>query len=248
MSSTLFTSSLTIVTSALISLGLLFRLRKDHSLVGRPFFWHWAVGFFFFGFAHLPTLAVNLVPILEKTLSYQTLVFYLTFAFFSALIANLLFYRGTALLVTGKPFWLNTLPLIIFLSLTVTIPSLFFIFNLPAPIVVSVFMFGLVVPVDLFLILTFAWFYFSAHCFEDRRRRFTPLVISVAWILILWRDVAIWWLLWNFPADFWILRLASLGQWYLIRAFSHVIILIGLIFLGRCLPYLKTRYALERME
>ncbi|MFN7088211.1 MAG: hypothetical protein ACK4NX_00060, partial [Candidatus Paceibacteria bacterium] len=107
----LFASGIAIVTSGIVSLILFFKIKKDHLLSGRTFFIHWTAGFFFFGFAHIAAVAVNVFALLGKTLTYQNLVVFLIIAFLSSLIANTLFYRGTVLLITEKEFWTTTLPL-----------------------------------------------------------------------------------------------------------------------------------------
>ncbi|MFN7088212.1 MAG: hypothetical protein ACK4NX_00065, partial [Candidatus Paceibacteria bacterium] len=118
-------------------------------------------------------------------------------------------------------------------------PVLFFAFKLPVPIILAMYIIEFVSPINLFIIVTFLWAYLLGRCFTERKHGFSLLFISFAWIMIFLLDIIVWWILWNYPFDFWIVRFAELEKWYFARALSHIIALIGLIFMGRNLPLVK---------
>lgn len=228
MSPTLFYSSLVIVSSGLISLFLALISKKDSRLAERPFFRYWAIGFALFSLVHAPAAALNFV----KNISYNVAITAYIIVFFAILGAAFLWYRGTMFFFTKSSRWLVTYPLVYSAAVAALVLGLLF-FGFKVPIILTFWIILVPLPLDLFISGVFLWFFISCYCYEDKKRRLAPLIISLSWLSFLVLDVIIWRILYQFPADFWIVRLASVSQWYLARAASHFLLLVGLFLFHR---------------
>lgn len=234
MSQAFLYASLAIVSSVLVSLFLLWGALKDHRRADRPFFWHWALGFALLSVVHAPALTVHVV----RNVSYAVFLSVYIATFFIILAAAFLWYRGTILFFTADKRWLTTYPGLYATGVALLVLGLL-ISGASVPIILTAWMILVPLPLDLFIAAVFFWFFLSSACYEDKARRFAPLLISVSWLAFFILDAAIWNILFHFPADFWIIRLASVSKWYLARAVSHIMLLIGLFLFWRHLPSIR---------
>lgn len=222
-----------------ISLFMLFLWQKNHLLKKRPFFWHWMCGFALYALVHTPVVILNVV---YSNSSAQITVYYFI-AFFAFLGSSLLFYRGTLpFLNRFSNFWLNEFPAIWLLPFAVIIPVLYLGQGINLAIASTIFIFGVLIPLAIFILVTFLRLYLSGKCFVDHRRRsFMPLLISLGWLSILVLDIIMLWFIWQSQLDIVTLsvQLVHLQNWYLGRAISIIITFIGVALLHRHLPHLR---------
>ena len=227
---------LLILTSGALSLFLFFFWQKNHLLKKKPFFWHWMWGVALYALIHAPVIIVNTV---RNSNGAQTNLYFLI-AFFAFLGSTILFYRGALFFLNPTRFWLNKFPVIWLVLIAVIILVLYLEFGAGVALLSTIAIFGGTAPLALFLGILFLMLYIKRGCFVDYKdRSIGPLLISLAWFSIFVLDIILWLLIWQFPTELWYLHLAALQKWYLARAISITIILIGVTLFYRHLPHIK---------
>lgn len=233
---TIFYSLLAIITSAVISLALFFRLRKDHLLATRFFFWHYSLGFIIFSLALVVPFFINLRII---GISYPILMGLYIISLVAILVSYALFYRGTVLLFTKDKFITTIFPLIFIPILAgLTVISLFIV-KIEIFIVLTAIVWGFLFPINIFLGSAFLYLFIKGAFFDTGRRQPHTLLLSFAWFLIFALDILLWFILAAYPHEFWQMKLASLKGWFVAKAIAHWLILIGFVLYNRYLQYFK---------
>jgi len=145
-----------------------------------------------------------------------------------AVIAYLLFYRGVAILITQKKFWINKLPVIVFIVFISLIFSLRFLFEIPV-----VTLMGITRLFNYSIILLIIAASIKAlrtqddHLISPRVARFGTMLIILGWVVYVISDIYIWQTAKVFPIYF--LALVNVPYAYLGFIIAQLLMLIGII-------------------
>ncbi len=232
----IFYSFFAIITSAIASLILFFRIQRNHILTTKSFFWHYAFGFIALSLTNLPIFFINL----GVKLSYNSLIFFYCLCFFAVLFSYALFYRGTVLLSSKDKLLTTLFPLISLSLFAAMVVISFFVLKAKLVIMYTAVVWGFLLPLDGFLGVLFLYFFFKGAHFDSLKKQFHTIFLSLGWFLLLFVDILLWWQSVNFPyPEFWILKIASVTWWFLLRAAAYILILVGSLFYARRLQHPK---------
>lgn len=220
----LFYSLSTIIVSAVASLILFLRIKKNQLLTRRLFFWHYAFGFAILSLVNFPIFFINL----GFQISYNFLVILYCISFFAVLFSYLLFYRGTISLFTKDKFLTLVFP-IIFLPVFAVVSTIsFFLLKIDHLTMYTAVVWGFLLPINGFLGSLFLYFFLQGAPYDSiKRRQFYSLILSLGWFLLLFVDILLWFEVAGYPHMAWILKIASVKGWFLLRSLSYLLILIG---------------------
>jgi len=103
-------------------------------------------------------------------------------------------------------------------------------------------------PVNTLLSALFVYFFIRGSFFDDSKKmkeRMYMLIFIFGWISILVLDGVQWGILSGYPTEFWIIKIASFKEYFIIRAVVYLSILLG------CLIYsgiIKKSNILEKIK
>lgn len=231
-----FYPSLTMIVSAFASLILFLRIKKDHILISRVFFWNYASAFAILSLVNLPIFCINL----GIKISYNFLLTLYTISFFAVLFAYLLFYRGTLALFIQEKFFTTIFPFTVFPAFAaLTIFSLL-VAKIETFVVYTVGVWGFLIPIDAFLATLCFYFFVRGVPVNGTKRRFSILLLSIGWFLFLILEIFLWYkVATSITTEFWILKIAYRQGWFLLRAIANLLLLVGALLYGRRLEHLE---------
>ncbi len=215
-------SGTTIVAAGIVGLVYFLRIKLDHRIAKEEasFLRHFAFGFLFFGLVHVPVFFINLDLIV---ISATVLQITYSLAFLIMLIANLLFLRGLFILQGKSNFWKNKVLAILFVVLIMITLVPFLTFgNRAVPFLITFNLLIFQAPLHLYFAFSFIKLRGQLPAYHTGF-----MIFAIAWIFVIVLDVIIWRLIFNFPTDFWVIKLISLKKWYVARAVAHLLMLAG---------------------
>ena len=216
-------SSLSILTAWLLGLVVFILSFKEKNPLHKSSLRQWAAAFLLFSLYRIPAALFNL----GIALSFIKLTTFYAVTFPLAVIAYLLFYRGVATLITKEKFWINKLPIIVFIVFTFSIFALRFLFEIPA-----VMLMGITRLFNYFIILLII----AASVSALRRKpailapllaRIGTAFIILGWIVYMISDLYIWQTAKVFPIYF--LALVNAPYAYLGFIIAQLLLLIGVV-------------------
>jgi len=233
----LFYSLSVIIISAIASLILFSRIRKNRLLTTKFFFWHYALGFAIVGLIYIPIFFINLRLF---TITYNFLLTLYSIGFLALLFSYSLFYRGTALLYTKDRFITTIFP-IVFLPLfaALTMVAMFFQ-KVSTLILFTGIIWGFLLPIAGYLAALFFYFFIKGTPADGMKKRPYTLILSLAWFIILFSIIFSWFEVANYDPNFWILKIATLNKYFLAQAVAYLLILIGSLSYGKYLVHSGT--------
>lgn len=217
--------SATIVTAGIIGLILFLWSFRNSSRFHSRSLRNWGLGFFLLTWIRVPTFLVLAGWIHPETLEVLTPFFLIgTVAMIAAYV---LFYRGTVMLLTNNNFWVNILPISVFVLFNALVFSLFFFF--PASTIVSIFIVTIFVIISVIVLTGLNFHLMLCTCMENSKKG--HLVVIIGWILFLLSHIYITAVLNSYPADLWFFAITSSPTVYIYIGFTiaHVVLLIGFI-------------------
>ena len=226
-----------IIVSAIASIVLFLRIKKNGLLSTRFFFWHYALGFAIVGLTFLPIFFINLGVF---TITYDLLLTLYAIRFLTLLSSYLLFYRGTMLLYTKDRLITTIIPVFIVPIYAILTASLLFFQKIPILLLFTAFSWGFLIPFSSYLAALFLYFFIKGAPFDGMKKQPYTLILSFAWFIILLSIVFTWSEVANYDPTFWMLKVASLNRYYLAQAIAHLLILIGSLGYGKHLVDSKT--------
>ncbi len=231
------TSLLAIIVPVCASLFLFARLKKNHIVSSRSFFWNYAFGFGIISISGIPVYLINL----GVEVSYATLLLMYTLSFVAAFVAYLLFYRGTISLFTEERFVALAFPNIILPVISIFALGALFYLKLPTILIYTAAAWGFLFPNNMYISSLFLYSFAQGSPRGMLKRKFCTFVLAVGWFLMLGLDIVLWVsaVLYLRP-DLWILKVASMQGWFIVRAIDYLIILWGVLLCARCLRQNKS--------
>lgn len=217
--------STTIVTAGIGGLVLfLWSFRKSSSLHTSTLR-NWGLGFFFLTWIRVPTVLVLAGWLNPETV--KVLMPFFSIGTVAMIAAYVLFYRGTVMLLTKNNFWVNILPISIFVLFSTLVSSLLLLFHVS--IIISIFIVTIFVIISV-IVITGLNFHLLL-CFCRERSKKGSLVIIIGWVLFLLSHIYITGVLNSYPADLWFFALTSSPTVYIYSGFtiSHIVLLVGFI-------------------
>lgn len=221
----MFFSSLSILTAWLLSLGVFVLSFKEKSPLHKSSLRQWAAAFLLFSLYRIPAVLFDLG--IDLKFISLTVIYVVTFPF--AVIAYLLFYRGVATLITKKKFWVNKLPIIVFIIFTSLIFVLKFLFEIPAVTLMGItrlFNYSIIL-----LIIAI-----SIRALKQRPAVLTPLIARIGviivifgWILFFISDLYIWQTAKTYVHQLWFVSLINVPYAYLGFTVAQILMLIGIV-------------------
>ena len=237
----IFYSVVIIITSFVAAFILSLRIRKNHILNTRFFFWHYMVGFVLLGLAHLPILLINL----RIEISYNILFFLYIFSFFTIFIAHQLFLRGTNSLFIKDRIFTTIFPIVVFPPFAALTLFLLFISQIGPILIYTVLMWGFLIPINLYLTFIFLYFFIKGAPFYPVKRQFYALFLTLGWLVALITYIILWVRSAAYSPEFWALEVASSKEWLLIRTVAYFLIFVGTMFFSD--RYYKTPKSIEKI-
>jgi hypothetical protein len=226
-----FYSILPAISAVICSIILFLRIKRNKILGAQDLFWHYAFAFGIIALTSIPIFLINL----GVEVSYNNLYIIYAFIVLMVFISYLLFFRGTVLLFTKERFFPAILPLLILPAVAAfSLISLSFL-NFSSIIIYTAFAWGFLFVNSNLLGSIFIFSFATGSPIKNIKRKFCALLLSLGWFSVLGLDVILWINAASYHPEFWILRIASLKEWFLVRAIVYLIILIGALSLGRCL-------------
>jgi len=224
------------IIAAVASLAFLCRIERNRILPTKFFFWHYTIGFAILSLVNLPIFLINY----GVQISYNYLVILYCISFFAVLFSYLLFYRGTILLITKNRFFTTVFPLIFLPAFAAVAIIFFFLFKVEIFSIYTAVVWGFLIPLNGFLSSLFLYFFFRGAPFDTIKRRPCAIILSLGWFLLTFVDILLWLNVAVYPREFWVLKIASAKEWYFLRGFSYLLILIGSLLYSRYLGQPKT--------
>lgn len=211
------------MAAGIVGLVYFLRIKIDHHIAEEEasFLRHLAFGFLFFGLVYAPVFFINLnLTVISATFLH---IIY-SFAFLTMIIANLLFLRGLFILQGKSNFWKNKALVMLFVVLIVITLVPFLMFgNRAISFLITFNLLIFQVPLHLYFAFSFIRLRGQLPAYHTGF-----MIFAMAWIFVIVLDVIIWRLIFNFPTDFWIIKLISLKKWYVARAVAHLLMLAGI--------------------
>ncbi|MDD2697001.1 MAG: hypothetical protein PHE52_02495 [Candidatus Pacebacteria bacterium] len=224
-------SFLAMIIPAFASLILFVHIRRRKILFDKSFFWNYAFGFAIITLSGFPIYLINL----GIQISYNSLLLLFALSFITAFAAYLLFYRGTILLFTTDRFVTTAFPNIILPFISLFAMAALFYIKLPTILIYTAMAWGFLFPNNMYLSALFLYFFAKGTPLGGTKRRFCTFILTVGWFIMLGLDIILWInaALYLDP-NLWILKIASMKGWFLMRSLSYLIILIGVLLHYRC--------------
>jgi len=233
----MFYSFIAIIIAVVSSLILFNVVRKNDFPEKRGFFLNYAFGFLLTSLLYLPVFIINL----GIEIKYNLLLILYFFIFFSNFFSYFFFYRGSVLFFTKNKFF-NTVFPIVWSSYAVVATTSLLIGGITYGSVYTISTWGFLLPINTYLSSMF-FYYFKKGSLLDgaktMRERLYMLVFGFGWFSILALDGIRWGLLFSYPEKLWIIKLASLGSYLIVRSFAYLIILAGCFFYMKNLKKIK---------
>ena len=226
-----------IIVSAIASLVLFLRIKKNGLLSTRFFFWHYALGFAIISLTFLPIFFINLGAF---TITYNLLLTLYAIRFFAILSSYLLFYRGTMLLHTKDRFTTTIIPIFVIPIFAILTASSLFFQKVPTIFLFTAFSWGFLIPLSGYLAALFLYFFIKGAPLDGMKKQLYALILSLAWFIILLSIVFTWFEAVNYDPAFWMLKVATFNRYYLAQAIAHLLILIGALGYGKRLVHSET--------
>ena len=226
-----FYSLLVIIVPVIASFILFFRIKKNNILVARDFFWHHAFGFGILSLIAIPIFFINL----GVHISYNALIILYAISFVALFLSYLLFYRGTVLLFTRDRFLTTMFPIILLPIISAFCLTALFYLKLSTILIYTAIAWGFLFVNNNMLATIFLYSFATGSPIKMMKRKFPALLLSLGWFLMLALDVFIWLSAALYHPELWILKISSLKGWFLLRAITYLIILIGVLLCSRYL-------------
>ena len=221
-------SSLSILTAWLLGLVVFILSFKEKNSLHKSSLRQWALAFLLFSLYRIPAALFNFG--IDLKFISLTAIYAVTFPL--AVIAYLLFYRGVAILITEKKFWINKLPVIVFTVFISLIFSLRFLFEISAATlmgIVRLFNYSIIL-----LIIAVA-----IKALKQKPPILAPLIARIGvvlvifgWILLFISDLYIWQTAKTYVHQLWFVSLINVPYAYLGFIIAQLLILIGIILLS----------------
>ena len=219
-------STATLFVGLLAFGALLFmRSRQDPHAPHRSFLLQYAFGFFFFAFVGLPAVLINL----HLSGSFNFIKLFYSISLGAILLTSLFFYRASVSVFTKSRIIRDLFPTAAVVGFLFIFLTLFLEEREQAPTLIGLFLASLALPRDLFFASAFLHFFIYGFHGPDTKLRVGSLLVTVGWIIIFVLDVAVWFLLFRYPPEFWAIRLSSLGLWYFFRFLATVLLFVGFL-------------------
>jgi len=184
---------------------------------------YWSAAFFLITFMRIP----NVMAGAGITLTVADLISsYYIFSLFISVVAFLLIYRGTVVMITAKKIWITIFPVIVFVIFVPSILVAKFVFNVSAPDVIGV------VYIFYYLCILFMIVVISKALWE---KTVLPIVksgvtsIIIGWVIFLTFNTHIWIHMTSYHEGQWFFALICSPYSYLGFTIGHFLILIGFI-------------------
>lgn len=217
----------TLIISVFAGLFLFVRVRKDYNLISKSFFRHYILAFLALSLTNLPIILINL----GFQISYNALLFLYGVSFFAVFFSYMLFYRGTLLLFTKDSFFTTAFPLIFSPAFLIISSTFLFAYKIETFLIYTIWTWGFLLPLSGFLGSLFLYFFLKGAPYDSiKKRHFSTIFFSLGWFLLLIVDLLLWITSINYSHEFWILKIASTKEWFLIRDLAYLIILSGAMF------------------
>jgi len=228
----IFPYVLVIAIPAIASFVLFSRIKLNSILQFRDFFWNYAFAFGILSLLGIPILLINL----GVNISQDALIYLYVLTTFSILISYLLFFRGTTFLFTQNRFLTTVLPLIFIpVSAAFSLIALFYL-KMSTIIIYTAFLWGFLLVNNNILGVIFLYSFAQGFPLRVMRGKLCALLLSLGWFFILGLDFFLWFVAVLYHPEFWILKISSIGGWYLLRSLAYLIILAGALLCARCRP------------
>lgn len=231
-------SSLSVLTAWLLGLVVFILSFKEKSPLHKSSLRQWALAFFLFSLYRIPAALFNL----GIALKFISLTTFYAITFPIAVIAYLLFYRGIAILIAEKKFWINKLPVIVFVIFTSLVFILRFLFGIPVITIIGItrlFSYSIIL-----LIITTA-----IQALKQKPAILAPLIARIGttliifgWIVYMISDLYIWQTARTFFHQLWFSAIINVPYAYLGFIIAQLVILIGIILLSYHTETLPGRY------
>lgn len=226
--------------AAIISSVIIFwRIKKNNILVGKDFFWHYALAFGIIAVAGIPIFLMNL----GITLPYNNLLIVFICTAFMVFISYLLFFRGTTIIFTKDKFFPTILPLLVLpVAAAFSMVALFFM-KFSSIIIYTAITWGFLFVNSNLLGSIFIYSFATGSPIRNIKGKFCALLLSLGWFSILGLDVVLWVNAALYYPEFWILKIISMKWWFFARAIVYFIILIGVLLSSRHLqqPHMEEK-------
>lgn len=206
-----FYSALVVITAFVAALILFLRIKKNHILATKSFFWHYALGFIFFGLAHIPIFIINLgIPV-----NYNFFVLLYIISFFAVFIAQQLFFRGTNLLFVKEKVFTTLFPIIV-LPFFAALAFFLLLYSQTGPILIyTVLVWSFIMPISVYLSFIFLYSFVKGTPFGSAKKQLYALLLSLGWFIVLITYVTVWFQSVRYAPEFWAFGVISSKGWYL---------------------------------
>jgi len=145
-------------------------------------------------------------------------------------------FRGTTFLFTQNRFLTTVLPLIFIpVSAAFSLIALFYL-KMSTIIIYTAFLWGFLLVNNNILGVIFLYSFAQGFPLRVMRGKLCALLLSLGWFFILGLDFFLWFVAVLYHPEFWILKISSIGGWYLLRSLAYLIILAGALLCARCRP------------
>ena len=218
-------SSLSILTAWLLGIVVFILSFKEKNSLHKSSLRQWALAFLLFPLYRIPVALFNI----GIALSFISLTAFYAITFTLAVIAYLLFYRGIAILLTKNKFWINKLPIIVFIVFTFLIFILKYFFEFP-----TVTLMGMTRLFNYSIILLIVAI--SIKALRQKPAILAPLIARIGvvlvifgWIFLFISDLYIWQTAKTYVHQLWFVSLINVPYAYLGFTIAQLLILIGII-------------------
>ncbi len=218
-------SSLSILTAWLLGLVVFILSFKEKSPLHKSSLRQWAVAFLLFSLYRIPAALFNLG--IDLKFISLTAIYAVTFPL--AVIAYLLFYRGVAILITQKKFWINKLPVIVFAVFISLIFSLRFLFEIPAATLMGIVRFFNYSIILLIIAVATKALKQKPPILAPFIARIGVVLVVFGWILLFISDLYIWQTAKTYVHQLWFVSLINVPYAYLGFTIAQLLILVGII-------------------
>lgn len=236
----MFYSLFPIIIAVISSLILFNVVRKNAFPEKRAFFLNYAFGFLLTSFLDIPILIINL----GIEIKYIFLLILYLLIFFFNFFSYFFFYRGSILFFTKNKFF-NTIFPVVWSSYAVIATTSLLIGGVTYGSVYTIVTWGFLLPINTYLSSMFFYYFKKGSLLDatkNTKERLYMLIFGFGWFSLLPLDGIRWGLLFSYPEELWIIKLASLGSYFMIRSIAYLIILVG------CFLYIKKLKRIDKFK